>query len=57
MGVDDRVGDLLRQIPDDFDILPGGMENLGDLLVRHQVEKRRKVDAVSQGVNDDGLVG
>lgn len=33
------------------------MENLGDLLIRHQVEKRRKVDAVSQGVNDDGLVG
>ena len=50
-------GIFLRQVPDDFDVLPGGVENLDDLLVRHQVEKRRKVDAVSQRVDDDGLVG
>ena len=53
LGIEDRVRDDPRLMPDDFDILTGGVEYLEHLLVGHQREKRLEVDAFGQGVDDD----
>ena len=50
-------GMQLRLVPDDLDVLPGGVEHLHHLLVRHQLEERREVDARRQRVDHDGFVG
>ena len=47
----------LRRVPDDFDVLPRGMEHLHHLLVRHQREERREIDARRERVDHHGLVG
>ena len=41
--------DAARQLDEDFDVLPGGVEDLGDLLVGQQLEERREVDARRSG--------
>ena len=45
LGIDDRVGDQAGLVPADFDVLARGVEDLDDLLVRHQREERREIDA------------
>jgi hypothetical protein len=40
-------------MPDDFDVLAGGVEHLQHLLVGHQVEERLEVDALGQRVDHD----
>ncbi len=49
-------GDDLRQMPDDLDVLPAGMEHLLHLLIAHQGEERREVQPFRKGIDDDGLV-
>src|SRR5262249_53243549 len=44
--VDDWMGDLLRQVPDNFNVLASGVEYLDDLFVRHQLEKGGEIDIV-----------
>jgi hypothetical protein len=53
LGVEDRVRNDAGLVPDDFDILPGGVENLQHLLVGHQIEERLEVDARSQRIDHD----
>ncbi len=43
-------------MPADLDVLAGGVEDLDDVLVRHQVEQRLEVDAVGERVDHDGFV-
>ena len=47
---------MLGAMPDDFDVLPRRMEDLQHLLVRHQLEERREVDAFGERIDHDGLV-
>ena len=54
--VENRVGNLLGQVPDDFNVLPRGVEYLDDLLVGQKVEKRREVDPRRQRVDHESLV-
>ena len=44
-------------MPDDFDVLAGGVEHLEHALVRHQLEERLEVDALGERVDHDRLVG
>ena len=46
LGVEHRMRDHLGAVPDDFDVLPRGVEHLEHLLVRHQLEERREIDAL-----------
>ena len=41
---------------DDLDVLPGGVENLEDGFIGHQIEERREVDPLGQRI-DDQFVG
>ena len=54
--VEDRVRNGAGLVPDDLDVLPGGMKHLQDLLVGHQLEEGFQVDAGRQRVDHDGLV-
>ncbi len=56
LGIEDRMGDLFRQVPDDFDVLARGVEDLHHAFRGHQVEKGRKVDALGQRVDHHRLV-
>ena len=53
LGVEDRVRHDPGLVPDDFDILTGGVENLQHLLVGHQCEERLEVDALGQRIDHD----
>ena len=44
-------------VPDDFDVLARGVEDLDHLLVGHQLEERRKIDVGGERVDDHGLLG
>ena len=44
-------------VPDDLDVLAGGVEHLQHLLVAHQFEERLEVDARGQRVDHDRFVG
>ena len=57
LGVEDRVRKGAGLVPDDLDVLAGGVEHLQHLLIAHQVEERLEVDAGGQRVDHDGLVG
>ena len=57
LGVEDRVRDDGGLMPDDFDILAGGMKNLQHRLIRHQFEKRLEVDPLGQGVDHHRFLG
>ncbi len=50
------AGMSLGQIPDDFQVLPGGMEDLDDVGVGHQLEKRREVQPFRDGVDGGGVI-
>ena len=47
----------LGAVPDDFNVLAGGMKNFHDLFVRHQREERRQIDVRRQRVDDHGFLG
>ena len=47
----------LGAVPDDFDVLTRGMKDLHHLLVGHQREEGREVDARRQRVDHHRLVG
>ncbi len=53
LGVEDRVRNDTGAMPDDFDVLTGGVEYLQHLLVGHQREERLEIDAVGQRIDDD----
>ena len=53
--VDDRRRDGASFVPANFDILPGGVKYLGDVLVCHQCEKGSKIDAHRERVDNDRL--
>ena len=40
LGVEDRVRNGAGLVPDDFDVLAGGVKNLQHRLVAHQIEER-----------------
>ena len=47
---------MLRAVPDDFDVLAGGVEHLEHVLVRHQVEERLEIDAGRERIDHHRLV-
>ena len=51
LGIEDRVGNDSRLVPDDFNILTGSVENLQHLLVAHQFKERPEVDALRQRID------
>ena len=55
--VDDGGRDNAGFVPADFDILTGGVEDLGDVLVGHQGKKGSEIDTVGERVDDDRLLG
>ena len=55
--VEDRMRDQPAAMVDDLDVLPGGMEHLEHLLIRHQLEERLEVDALGQRVDHDRFLG
>ena len=57
LGVEDRMRQQAGAVPDDLDVLAGGVKNLQHALVGHQLEERGEVDAVGQRVDHDGLLG
>ena len=56
LGVEDRVRDGARLVPDDFDILTGGVEHLQHRLIGHQLEEWLEIDALGQRVDHDRFV-
>ena len=52
LGIDDGARDDAGLVPAYLDVLPGGMEHLDDVLVRHQREEGSEVDAVGERVDD-----
>src|SRR3954453_22282381 len=44
-------------MPDDLDILAGGVEDLQHLLVGHQLKERRKLNAWGQRIDHDRFLG
>ena len=56
LGVEQRLRNGLGAVPDDFDVLPCGVEDLQHPLVAHQVEKRSKVDALRKRVDHHGFL-
>ena len=55
LGIDNRMGYRLGHVPDDFDVLPGGMKHFDDALVSHQRKKRREIDSRGQSINHHRL--
>ncbi len=55
--IEDRMRDQIAEVKDDFDVLPGGMKHLDDLFIGHQPEKRSKIKARRQRVDDGGMIG
>ena len=60
-GRDLRIKDRMRNdaglVPDDLDVLAGGMKHLQHLLIDHQFEERLQVDALGQRVDHDRFLG
>jgi hypothetical protein len=56
LSVDQRHRNEAGRMPADLDVLAGCVEDLDDVLVRHQVEQRLEVDAVGQRIDHDGFV-
>ena len=57
LGVEDRVRNNACLMPDDFDILTRGVENLQHFLVGHQFEERLEVDPLGQRIDHDRFLG
>ena len=57
LGVENRMRQDAGAVPDDFDVLPGGMKHLEHLVIGHQLEKRLEVDARRQRIDHHRLIG
>ena len=57
LGVEDRMRDQPAEMEDDLDILPRGMEDLDDIGVGHQREKRSEIEPGRLRIDDHGQVG
>ena len=51
LGVEQRFGNDLGEVPDDFDILPRGVKDLHDIFIGHQLEEGLEVETFGQGVD------
>ena len=56
LGIEDRMRNGAGLVPDDFDVLAGGVEYLQHRLVAHQFEERLEVDTLCQRVDHDGFL-
>ena len=56
LGVEHRRRDQGGEIVEDFHILSRRVEHLDHVLVRHQFEQRRKIDAVGERIDDRGVL-
>ena len=54
--VDDGSRDDAGLVPADLDVLAPGMKDLDNSIVRHQVEKRTKLDAFGKRIDDHRLI-
>ena len=54
--IEDVRGDPAGQLDEDFDILPGGVEDLSDFGTGEQRKKRRKTEAVGQRIDNSASV-
>ena len=54
--IEDRVRNGAGLVPDDLDVLAGGVKHLQHRLVPHQFEERLEVDAGRQRVDHDGFL-
>ena len=57
LGVEDRMRDEARQVPDDLQILPRGVKHLHHALVGHQSEEGLEGDAGVQGIDQRLVLG
>lgn len=55
--VENRIGHEAAEVPDDLDVLPGGVEHLEHGRIAHQGEKRRQIEAGSERVDQKDLFG
>ena len=55
LGVEQRMRNRLGAVPDDFDILAGGVKHLQYALIAHQIEERGEVDVGRQRVDHHGF--
>ncbi len=53
--IDQRRRNDVRPVPADFDVLPGGVEDLDHVGVGHQFEEGRQVDALGESIDHHGL--
>ena len=57
LGVEQRHRHLAHAQVEDFQVLTGGVEDLEDLLVGHQLVERRQINTVRQRIDRCGFVG
>ena len=57
LGVEQRRRHLAGEMEEDFDVLARGVEDLGDIGIRHQLEQRRQIDARRQRIDGHGFLG
>ena len=57
LGVEQGRGNGAVQLVEDLDILARRVEDLEHLGIRHELQERRQLDALGQGIDDGGLVG
>ncbi len=50
-------GTVAGQLDEDFDVLPGGVEDLDDLVVGEELEEGLEAEAIGEGIDEDRLVG
>ena len=43
-------------MPDDLDVLPGGVKDLDHVVVGHQLEKGREIEIFGERVDGDGVI-
>ncbi len=55
MRIEQRRGNDVREIPDDFEILARGVEHLDHVAVRHQRKKRGEIQTFRQSIDRDGF--
>jgi hypothetical protein len=55
LGVEEGLRDNAAEIPDDLQVLPGGMEDLDHVPVSHERHERVEAQALGQGVDEAGI--
>ena len=56
LSVEQRRRQDAGELPEDFQVLAGGVEDLDDGLVGHQPEQRLQVEAFGEGVDGERLL-